>query len=373
MGERSTSRRAAVARALFVPVGVLLIAVASFVVPLPVFAERPGASLDLTECVEVHSPAAGAVSGDLLLTFATFRRATTVDLVVGMVADDVVLRPVDAVVPSDVEPGEFFDGQRERFDMVAATAAAVGLERAGFPEETRVTGRGVRIVSILDGFPADGALQPGDIVIGVDDEPVRTSEDLQAAILRGDPVRLRIHRGGGIGQVSLTPAEREIEGQVRPVIGARLETVEPRVELPVRIDVNAGRIGGPSAGLMIALDVYDAVAKEDLVAGRRIAGTGGIDLSGDVERIGALPLKVIAAARQGAVAFLVPASQAAQARGAVPAGSDLEVIGVETIDDAIAAVRSLPPVGDDLADVEFRSCRARVTGTTAPGSDSAPA
>lgn len=355
--------RAALARALFVPVGLLVIAVAAFIVPLPVYAERPGASLDLTECIDIDSPAAETVSGDLLLTFATFRRATAVDLLAGVVADDVVLRPVDAVVPEEVEPSDFFRGERQRFDAVAATAAAVGLERAGFPEQAQVTGRGVRVVRTLDGFPAEGTLQSGDIVIGAAGESVGTAEDLRRIILRGEPLTLRVHRGGGVGDVPIAPVRREIGGEVRPVIGATLETVDRRVELPVDVTVNAGRIGGPSAGLMIALDVYDAFAEEDLVAGRRVAGTGEIDPTGRVGRIGALPLKVIAAAQQGAGVFLVPASQVEAAREAAPAGSGLEIVGVETIDDAIAALRDLPPAAGELADVRFRSCAARVTDT----------
>lgn len=360
------------ARALFAPVGVLLIAVAAFVVPLPVYAERPGASLDLTECIDIDSPAAQPVTGDLLLTFATFRRATTVDLLAGAVTDDVVLRPVDAVVPREKEPSEFFRGQRERFDSVAATAAAVGLERAGFPEEPEITGRGVRILRTLDGFPADEALQPGDIIVGAADEPVRTAEELRRLILQGGPLTLRVHRGGGLGEVAIEPVRREIDGEVRTVIGATLETVDRRVELPVDVQVNAGRIGGPSAGLMIALDVYDAFAEEDLVAGRRVAGTGVIDEGGRVGRIGALPLKVIAAARQGASVFLVPASQAEAARAAAPADSGLEVVGVETIDEAIAALRALPPADGELADVRFRSCATRVTGTDDRAEGSTP-
>lgn len=347
-------------RRAFVPAGALLVAIALFVVPMPVYAERPGRSLDLTECVVVNDPLAGPVSGDLLLTFATYRRATVADLVASVAADDVLLRPVEGVVPDDVEPAEYFARERLVFDASGRTAAAVGLDRAGYPEPARILGDGARVVRALEGFPAEGALSPGDIVVGANGEPIRTDDELRDVILDGGPLQLTVHRRGDVDEVTVTPELREIQGEQRLVIGAELQTVNPVVELPVDIDVRAGRIGGPSAGLMIALQVYDAVAEEDLAAGRRIAGTGTIDAGGNVGRIGALPLKTAAAVRQGASIFLVPDSQAGDARAAVPAGSRIEVVGVETIDDAITALRELPAGEEAPREARFRPCAERV-------------
>lgn len=355
-----TGTRQAWARALFIPVSLLLLVSAAVVVPLPVYAERPGESLDISECVTVEDPGAGPITGDLLLTFATLRRATIFDLVRSIRADDVLLRPVERVIPPDVVPSDYFAHGRQVFDSVGLTAAAVGLDRAGYPEPAHVTGDGARIVRTLDGFPADGALEPDDVIIGADGQPIHTSDQLRDVILRGDSLDLQVHRGGEVEVVSITPTRSDIGGEPRPVIGAELQTVNPQVTLPVDIEIRAGRIGGPSAGLMIALGVYDAVAEENLVAGHRIAGTGEMNAAGEVGRIGALPLKVIAADRQGASVFLVPASQADSARAALPAGSDLHVIGVENIDEAIAAVRNLPPADGDLPHVRFRQCSERV-------------
>jgi PDZ domain-containing protein len=89
---------------------------------------------------------------------------------------------------------------------------------------------------------------------------------------------------------------------------------------------------------MIGLAVYDLVDDTDLAAGRRIAGTGTLGLDGRVGPINSVELKVPAALRQGAQVFLAPASQAEAARSAVPAGSDLRVIAVDTFDDARAAL-----------------------------------
>jgi Predicted secreted protein containing a PDZ domain len=70
--------------------------------------------------------------------------------------------------------------------------------------------------------------------------------------------------------------------------------------------INAGNIGGPSAGLMFTLQVYSQVANKNLKAGRTIAGTGTIDPDGTVGPIGGIEKKVYAASEEGATIFLAP-------------------------------------------------------------------
>ena len=74
------------------------------------------------------------------------------------------------------------------------------------------------------------------------------------------------------------------------------------------VDVNfdTSGVGGPSAGLMFTLDIYDQLNSEDLRKGRKIAGTGTIESDGSVGDIGGAALKVVAAAKAGADIFFVP-------------------------------------------------------------------
>ena len=110
-------------------------------------------------------------------------------------------------------------------------------------------------------------------------------------------------------------------------------------DLPYDVAVEHGAVGGPSAGLLMALAFYDHAAAEDLAGGRRIAGTGTIAPDGAVGRIGSTAAKIVAAQRAGATLFLVPASQVDAARAAVDPSAPIAVIGVETFADAIAALR----------------------------------
>ena len=115
------------------------------------------------------------------------------------------------------------------------------------------------------------------------------------------------------------------------------------MELPFEIDIDTGRIGGPSAGLAFTLTLIDELSEGDLLGGRDVAVTGEIDIDGAVGAIGGLPQKVSAVKQIGVDHFLVPASQSAEslAQARLVAGDDVEIIEVATLDDALAALQRL--------------------------------
>jgi PDZ domain-containing protein len=112
---------------------------------------------------------------------------------------------------------------------------------------------------------------------------------------------------------------------------------------PFPVTMASGDVGGPSAGLMWALGLYELLTPGDLTQGRAIAGTGTIDLEGTVGPIGGIRDKVIAAERSGADVFFVPADNMAELEG-LDTG-DLELVPVGSFDDALAeldAARAVP-------------------------------
>ena len=107
---------------------------------------------------------------------------------------------------------------------------------------------------------------------------------------------------------------------------------------PVVVAVAGDRVGGPSAGLTAALAAYDVLDADDLAAGRSIAATGEIRPDGTVVGVGSVADKVRGAAAAGAAMFLVPSGQVEAARDAVPVGVAMEVVGVDTVAEAVAVL-----------------------------------
>ena len=105
---------------------------------------------------------------------------------------------------------------------------------------------------------------------------------------------------------------------------------------PLDIEIDAGDIGGPSAGLAFALDVVDEVG-EDIDRGRRIAVTGTLDLDGTVGQIGGIKQKTIGARQAGADLFLVPDENAAEARRHA---DGLPIVAVSSFREALSHLKT---------------------------------
>ena len=128
---------------------------------------------------------------------------------------------------------------------------------------------------------------------------------------------------------------------------------------PFDVSINLGQdIGGPSAGLIFSLAIYDKITPGALTGGRNIAGTGTIDVDGNVGEIGGIQQKIAGAYGDGARTFLVPAANCAEAAGSSLA-DDVELIKVATLDQAVDALegaqrratpRRSPGVGHDRAE-----------------------
>ena len=100
--------------------------------------------------------------------------------------------------------------------------------------------------------------------------------------------------------------------------------------------MESGEVGGPSAGLMWALGLYELMTPGDLTDGRLVAGTGTIDLEGNVGPIGGIGDKIVSAREAGADLFFVPEGNEAEL-DSVDAGS-MELIVVADLDEALEAL-----------------------------------
>lgn len=146
---------------------------------------------------------------------------------------------------------------------------------------------------------------------------------------------LEIVRDGQHLQKRLTP--KLFPGADGPVIGIGVEfTYTPPI--PVKVDV--GDIGGPSAGLTLALGVYDRLSEKNLIAGRDIAATGTVSGSGKIGRIGGLPQKIWAAKRAGATTLFFPFGNCQDLPRETPA--NLQLIPVTTLAQTVQLLAENP-------------------------------
>jgi len=172
------------------------------------------------------------------------------------------------------------------------------------------------------------------VIVRVDGQSIGTVGDLQTAIrghVPGDELDIAFRRDNAdhSARVATVPASDDPH---RPLIGVTVETDGFTADLPFPVTIDAGPVLGPSAGLMFALGIYDALTPGPLGRGVKIAGTGTVDPQGRVGPVDGVAQKVIGAEKAGAALFFAPADNAAEARRAA---SSIRVVPVATFDDAL--------------------------------------
>ncbi len=215
-------------------------------------------------------------------------------------------------------------------DAIAAALVELGYD---FP-------RDVTVVSVGEGSPAEGVLEPDDVILSVDGTSVRSIDQLRTALREHGtetPAELEVRRGDETITVQATP--EAMNGQAILGIGVRME-----YEFPIDVEIQLDNVGGPSAGMMFALGIVDKLTPGAMTGGEQVAGTGTIDSDGAVGGIGGIRQKLWAAHDDGADLFLAPEANCDEVVGHIPEG--LEVFAVTTLDEAREIVETAADDGD---------------------------
>ena len=213
-------------------------------------------------------------------------------------------------------------------------AAVVALGHLGYKVRARLGG--VSVLLVQSGTPAAKVVRPGDVIVAAAGRKVPTVAALKKVLGRyrpGDRVTIRFRRGPRLKTVTVRTVA-DPQNPKRAIIGISVED-ELQVKLPFRVRIEAGSIGGPSAGLAFALDILQELGR-DVAHGRKVAATGALAPNGSVESIGGVKQKTLGARRAGVDVFLVPAGE--NAREARRYADGLRIIPVKNFPQALRAL-----------------------------------
>jgi Lon-like protease len=326
-------------------VGAVLFAMA----PSPYVVERPGPAFDTLGAVknsdgddvpliDIPDETTYPTSGELnLLTVyvdgSRERPLTWLEVAQAWFDQSRTVLPIDAVYPdgqTDEEADEqsAADMSNSQQDAVAAALTELDIDYDS-----------VLVVSgVIEGTPAEGVLEVDDEVLTADGTAVENVEELREVLEDagvGADVVLGIVRDGEDLDLTVVPIASPTDGS--PVIGVyagvRYE------DFPIEVNIQLENVGGPSAGMMFALGIYDKLTPGELTGGENIAGTGTIVGSGQVGAIGGIIQKMYGARGAGAEWFLAPVSNCGEVVGNIPSG--IEVFSVSTLDEAIDTVEAI--------------------------------
>lgn len=311
---------------------------AAFFVPIPIFfAYLPGPVRDVEKLIEVADARTYSSEGSLYLTTVRVDTQVTVfDIVTGLFDDEKSI-VMQEEVTGDSTLEELQKEQRQQIIESKRYAQQVALSALGL---AKPHGDGARITGILQNSPAVGRLEPGDLIVSVDGQPVETPCDVGRAVDAvdlGDETTIVVRRDGENLDVSFKTIPNP-EDPTSSFLGIAMEPVNYRFDPGLKVEFATGEIAGPSAGLMFSLALYDRLTPEDLTAGRRIAGTGTIACDGGVGPIGGIEQKVAGAQHKGAEIFLAPQANYVDAKAVA---DDITIVPISTFDDAVEYLEGL--------------------------------
>jgi Lon-like protease len=287
--------------------------------------------------VTVQTPKRGGGKDGIYFVDLIQRRASLMESIFPGIRDGSTLVPESRVNPHGIAESVRRQADLGQMARSQEIAAAVALRELGYP--VKVKENGAFVASIFSDLPAAGKVAPGEVIVAVDGHPVRSTIDLQKLIAGNKPgtaITLTLQSSEGRHRIRLRTAPNPDEPS-RSVIGVLVEPAAD-IRLPFKVSIDAGSIGGPSAGLAFALDVMEKLGR-DVDHGHRIAATGELALDGSVLGIGGIKQKTIGARAAGVDAFLVPVENAAEARRYA---GGLRIVPVKTVDQAVHRLSSLP-------------------------------
>lgn len=333
-----------------------------FIVPTGYLLEGPGPSFDLQEDLTVTGAKTYPSQGELMLTAVSLQESRLAYHLVAFFSDSFDLLKVRDYLGEELDTEE-----QDVVDIVITflsqdTAVVAGLRELGMPVEVRMMGE--LVVGVAPGYPASGAIDPGEVIVGVNGDPLDSPERLSEAITSsrdGEAVTLQVKSIDK--DLALELNERAMEEDAeRPDLSTLLEEGVREVEIQpvyvpeldqrligvstrdfftytsdVEVEWELETVKGPSAGMMMTLSLVNALTPEDLAGGGKIAGTGEITIEGDVQPIGGLPFKIRAAESEGALAFIYPVENQEDLAGF---RTTLELYAVDDLDDALEALQA---------------------------------
>ncbi|MCK6203980.1 SepM family pheromone-processing serine protease [Bacillus infantis] len=331
-------------RSFFIAAVILL---AGFFYYLPYYVTKPGMAKQLEPIIEVEGGYDEA--GDFMLTTVRMGRANIYSYLTAKVSKFQEIYPVEEIRREDETDEEYNVRQLHLMDTSKTAAIEVAYKKAGLPVDYEY--RGVYVMNVLPDMPADGVLKAGDMITQVDHQKFKSSEEFISYVSKqkeGDTITLAYKRGGESkeAEVSLKAFKDDPDK-----VGIGISLVDDKeIKVEPEVSLNTEEIGGPSAGLMFSLEIYNQLTKEDLTRGYQIAGTGTISADGTVGRIGGIEQKIVAADKAGAEIFLAPnengtagSNYSEAAKTAEEIGTDMKIIPINTFEEAVDYLEGLEP------------------------------
>ncbi|WHY87973.1 SepM family pheromone-processing serine protease [Neobacillus novalis] len=328
----------------FVLLAIILIGAMNY--SLPYYVSKPGMAKELGPIITVENGYKD--EGNFMLTTVRMGRANIYSYLEAKMQKYEEIYPLDLVLNKKETEEEYNVRQLHLMAASKLNAIEVAYRKAGVPVDYNY--KGIYVMQVMNDMPAAGKLQAGDRIFKVDGHPFPSSEEFINYVGKkqaGDKIELTFSRNKATKNVTLSLQPFK-EDPKRVGIGISLVD-DKEIVVDPKVTVKTDTIGGPSAGLMFSLEIYNQLTKDDLTKGYQIAGTGTIDVDGTVGPIGGIEQKIVAADKAGAEFFLAPNEKGVKNsnyQAAVKTARDIKtkmkIVPIDSFDEAVQYLEKLP-------------------------------
>ncbi|TCJ06096.1 SepM family pheromone-processing serine protease [Cytobacillus praedii] len=324
-------------------IAAIIVLISSFYY-LPFYVSKPGMAKELEPIIEVEN--GFDEQGSFMLTTVRMGRANIYSYAIAKLSKYQEIFPIKAIRNENESDKEYNVRQLHLMATSKLAAIETAYKKAGIP--INYDYNGIFVLNVMPGMPAEGKLEAGDRIFKVDGKAFESSEQFIQYVSGksvGDEVTFEVDRNEDTTEVKIPLEILEETGKV----GVGISLVDDKeIVVDPAVTINTEDIGGPSAGFMFSLEIYNQLTEEDLTRGYPIAGTGTIDLNGNIGPIGGIEQKIIAADKAGAEIFFAPNEKGASDsnyRAAVKTAKEIKtkmkIIPVDTFDEAISYLKKL--------------------------------
>lgn len=347
---------------------IALCALIATFITIPYYAITPGQALAVSSLIAVPRSERTHQPGSVLLTDVELVPLRAIDYpFYKLNGDDEVLKSSALIGP--LSPSQYNEQGVIDMDLARQAATVVALGQLGY----RVSAKpdGVVVYQPEPGSPAASLLPIGTVLSAIDGRSASSFAATEAVLQTmrpgevakisthligdGEDRTVRVELGTTLehpqqgttclpASARLTVAPLEKDGHRVACLGIYLEQVYATVGEPFAVTIDAEGIIGPSAGLAFTLGVLQELDPDSLTAGRKVAATGTMSVTGQVGDVGGVAQKTVAVRDAGASIFFVPPEEYAVAKA--HAGRSLKVVAVSSLSEA---VRALEQLGGKLA------------------------
>lgn len=292
-------------------------------IELPYYIEAPGGTINLSSRIDKNY---NKDNGSLNMLYVTEYKGNIVTVLLSKIIKSWDLFEISNQQVSNEDSHDIYVRNKVMLDNSIQTATLVAYNYAGKKIDI------LESQNIVIATTKDNGIEIGDIILSIDNLPVENNTTIKEYLNNlsaGDTVKLTIKRDDKQKEINIILDEDKVIG-IMLITNYIYET-----EDDLDIAFKSGE-GGASGGLILSLGIYSQITGIDILKGRNIAGTGTIDIEGNVGEIDGIKYKIAGAVKDNMDIILVSPYNYDEAKKVIEDNNyDIELVCVKTFKEAV--------------------------------------